>query len=61
MTNRNNRNGYEKLTFIYLFHADTREDASRSIKSETLKTNPPYVIQAYEIASVKNKWVWQLK
>ena len=49
MINRNNRNGYEKWT------QDTREDASTSIKSETLTTNPPYVIQAYEIASLKNK------
>jgi len=32
---------------------DTKEDASTSIKSETLTTKPPYVIQAYEIASLK--------
>ena len=51
MINRNNRNGYEKWT------QDTGEDASTSIKSETLTTNPPYVIQAYEIASLKNQRV----
>jgi len=59
LINRNNRNGYEKWTFFIYFRPieDTREDASTSIKSETLTTTPPYVIQAYEIASLKNTQV----
>jgi len=48
LINHNKRNGYAKWTFFIYFRPieDTREDAS---------TNPPYVIQAYEIASLKKQ------
>jgi len=35
---------------------DTREDASTSIKLETLTTTPPYVIQAYELLLLKTSF-----
>ena len=51
------KNGYEKWTFFIYFRQieDTRKDASTAIKSETLTTTPHHVIQADEIASLKNQ------